>query len=94
MILTRPLTVIAALATIIVISSAALAQEDCPRGDLDKIYCDKNGDLTADLPTDPKKIINPSALIFAYLGMSWWEKRRARQADQSSSAAISSGDQT
>jgi hypothetical protein len=34
-----------------------------------------------------------SALIFAYLGMTWWEKRRARQADQSSSAAISSRDQ-
>ena len=42
------------------------AQEDCPRGTLDKAYCDRNGDLTADLPTDPKKIVNPSTLIFSY----------------------------
>jgi hypothetical protein len=34
-----------------------------------------------------------SALIFADLAMTWREKRRARQNDQSSSAAISSRDQ-
>jgi threonine/homoserine/homoserine lactone efflux protein len=34
-----------------------------------------------------------SALVLAYLGIDWWEKRRARKADQSSSAAISSRDQ-
>ena len=34
-----------------------------------------------------------SALILAHLGIDWWEKRRARQADQSSSAAMSSSDQ-
>jgi phosphonate transport system substrate-binding protein len=60
-----PLTVIAALAGAIVWTGAAGAQ-DCPRGDLEKTYCDRNGDLTADLPTDPKQIVNPSALIFAY----------------------------
>ena len=60
------LTVIAALTGAIVLSSAAAAQEDCPRGTLDKAYCDRNGDLTADLPADPKKVINPSTLIFAY----------------------------
>jgi phosphonate transport system substrate-binding protein len=47
-------------------SGAASAQEDCPRGTLDKAYCDRNGDLTADLPTDPKKVVNPSTLIFSY----------------------------
>src|SRR6185312_3489166 len=57
---------IAAFAGAIVFSSAALAQEDCPRGTLDKAYCDRNGDLVADAPTDPKKLVNPSALIFAY----------------------------
>jgi len=31
-----------------------------------RAYCDRNGDLTADLPTDPKKVINPSTLIFSY----------------------------
>ena len=60
------LTVIAALASAFAMSTAALAQEDCPRGTLDKAYCDRNGDLTADLPTDPKKVVNPSTLIFAY----------------------------
>jgi phosphonate transport system substrate-binding protein len=44
----------------------ALAQEDCPRGTLDKAYCDRNDDLVADAPTDPKKLVNPSTLIFAY----------------------------
>ena len=44
---------------------AALAQ-DCPRGELDKAYCDRNGDLVADPPTDPKQFVNPSTLIFAY----------------------------
>ena len=46
------LTVIAALAGAIAMSSvmsgAAAAQEDCPRGTLDKAYCDRNGDLVAD----------------------------------------------
>jgi phosphonate transport system substrate-binding protein len=44
---------------------AALAQ-DCPRGELDKAYCDRNGDLVADAPADPKQLVNPSTLIFAY----------------------------
>jgi phosphonate transport system substrate-binding protein len=59
------LTVIAALAGSIAWTGAAGAQ-DCPRGDLEKTYCDRNGDLVADLPADPKQIVNPSALIFAY----------------------------
>jgi phosphonate transport system substrate-binding protein len=45
---------------------ASAAAQDCPRGDLDKAYCDRNGDLVADAPTDPKQLINPSTLIFAY----------------------------
>jgi phosphonate transport system substrate-binding protein len=44
----------------------ALAQEDCPRGELDKAYCDRNGDMVADAPTDPKKLVDPPTLIFAY----------------------------
>jgi phosphonate transport system substrate-binding protein len=46
--------------------TVASAQEDCPRGALDKAYCDRNGDLVADLPTDPKKVVDPSTLIFSY----------------------------
>ena len=36
------------------LAGSARAQ-DCPRGDLDKAYCDRNGDLVADAPTDPKQ---------------------------------------
>ncbi len=42
------------------------AAQDCPRGALDKAYCDTDGDLVADAPTDPKKLVDPSALIFSY----------------------------
>ncbi len=53
----------AALATML--AGTALAQE-CPRGELDKAYCDRDGDLVADAPTDPKLFVNPSTIIFAY----------------------------
>jgi phosphonate transport system substrate-binding protein len=52
-----------ALAT--VWSPGSMAQE-CPRGSLDKRFCDQNGDLVADTPSDPKALINPDTLIFAY----------------------------
>ena len=39
---------------------------DCPRGMLDKRYCDRDGDLVADLPADPKKWVNPGTIIFSY----------------------------
>jgi phosphonate transport system substrate-binding protein len=47
------------------LAGAALAQ-DCPRGDLDKAYCDRDGDMVADAPTDAKQLIDPPTLIFAY----------------------------
>jgi phosphonate transport system substrate-binding protein len=47
------------------LAGAAFA-EDCPRGDLDKAYCDRDGDMVADAPTDAKLLVNPSTLIFAY----------------------------
>jgi len=40
--------------------------QDCPRGDLDMAYCDRNGDLVADTPTDAKQLVNPSTIIFSY----------------------------
>src|SRR6202166_284037 len=40
--------------------------QDCPRGDLDMAYCDRNGDLVADAPTDPKQFVDPSTIIFSY----------------------------
>ncbi|MEO0568556.1 MAG: phosphate/phosphite/phosphonate ABC transporter substrate-binding protein [Pseudomonadota bacterium] len=60
----------------VLFSSAALAfttfafnpavAEDCARGDLDKRFCDADGDLLADTPTDPTDLIDPDTLIFAY----------------------------
>ena len=54
-----------ALLFIFSLSNAAFAA-DCPRGTLDKQFCDRDGDLTADLPTDPLKWVDPDSLIFAY----------------------------
>ena len=43
------------------------AQDSCPnRGDLDVQYCDANKDLVADTPTDPKRLKNPSTIVFTY----------------------------
>ena len=53
-----------ALLFIFGLSNAAFAA-DCPRGTLDKQFCDRDGDLTADLPTDPADWVDPDALIFA-----------------------------
>ncbi|MEX2518752.1 MAG: phosphate/phosphite/phosphonate ABC transporter substrate-binding protein [Paracoccaceae bacterium] len=47
-------------------AGAAAAQEDCPRGDLDSRFCDRDGDLVADTPTDESKLLDPDTLIFAY----------------------------
>jgi len=40
--------------------------QDCPRGDLDDRFCDVDGDLIADIPTDPSEQLDPDTLIFAY----------------------------
>lgn len=48
------------------LSSAPAWAADCPRGDLDARFCDADGDLIADIPTDPGQHIDPSTLIFAY----------------------------
>ncbi|MFC0327577.1 phosphate/phosphite/phosphonate ABC transporter substrate-binding protein [Halomonas organivorans] len=45
----------------------AQAADDCPqRGDLAPIYCDANGDMVADAPSDPGEYLDPDTLIFAY----------------------------
>lgn len=47
------------------LGTSASAQ-DCPRGDLDDRFCDVDGDLLADTPTDPADLVDPDTLIFAY----------------------------
>jgi phosphonate transport system substrate-binding protein len=44
----------------------AQAAPDCPRGALDARFCDRDGDMVADVPTDPRQIVDPAVLIFAY----------------------------
>lgn len=55
-----------ALVSLALASSNALAQEECERGDLDVIYCDRDGDMVADRPTDESQWADPDTLIFAY----------------------------
>ena len=55
----------AALAAVLTLTGPVAAQ-DCPRGDLDQRFCDVDGDLIADTPTDPSELVDPDTLIFAY----------------------------
>ncbi|HXV11853.1 MAG TPA: phosphate/phosphite/phosphonate ABC transporter substrate-binding protein [Burkholderiales bacterium] len=65
--LRRTLTILAALFAFFGVSLIpANAQQNCPRGTLDARFCDANGDLVADAPTDPKQWVDPPVLIFAY----------------------------
>ncbi len=47
-------------------SAMPAAAQDCPRGDLHARFCDADGDLVADVPTDGSQWIDPDTLIFAY----------------------------
>ncbi len=53
-------------APILSIDGASAQTAECNRGTLDKAYCDRNFDQTADLPLDPKDWINPDTIIFTY----------------------------
>ena len=55
----------ATLASTLFLATSSFA-EDCPRGDLDERFCDRDGDLVADAPTDPSQWLDPDTLIFAY----------------------------
>lgn len=55
-----------ALAAGVAFGTGAALAEDCPHGDLDQRYCDRDGDMLADIPTDPAQQIDPDTLIFAY----------------------------
>ena len=39
---------------------------DCKRGTLDARFCDEDGDLVADTPTNPDEWLNPDTLVFSY----------------------------
>ncbi|HSR71510.1 MAG TPA: hypothetical protein VLL72_03935, partial [Kiloniellales bacterium] len=56
----------AAAALAVLALAAPVSAQDCPRGDLDDRFCDANGDLVADTPSDPSQWVDPDTLIFAY----------------------------
>ena len=67
--MTRHINTVAMLFSALIVGAGSIGSahaQDCPRGDLDTAYCDRDGDLVADAPTDPKQLVNPSTLIFAY----------------------------
>ena len=54
-------------AALFMLPSITQAADTCKhRGDLDTLYCDDDDDMTADAPTDPKKLKNPAALLLSY----------------------------
>lgn len=59
----RPLAMLAAasLLPFALLSTHALAE--CERGDLDSLYCDENGDMVADRPSDESGWANPTPLF-------------------------------
>ena len=63
----RCLALLMVLAMLACCASLASAADACKnRGDLDQMYCDEDGTLTADLPKDPAKWKNPGTLVFTY----------------------------
>lgn len=65
----KPLKTLAATAAFVAglaLTALSAAAEDCPHGDLDERFCDRDGDLIADIPTDPAEWLDPDTLIFAY----------------------------
>src|SRR5690625_5258296 len=54
-------------AAVFALTPSAFAQDGCSnRGVLDAQFCDEDGDLVADAPTDPSEWVNPDTLFFAY----------------------------
>lgn len=55
-------------ALLVLIGSASMASAACQKdaGNLDSRYCDDNGDLVADIPTDKTKLLDPDTLVFSY----------------------------
>jgi phosphonate transport system substrate-binding protein len=56
----------ASVLAVLLAACAGPLVEDCPRGDLDVRYCDRDGDLVADPSTHPRVVLDPEQLVFAY----------------------------
>ena len=53
-------------AALVLSQGVSASAQDCPRGTLDARFCDVDGDLIADIPTDPSEWVDPDTLIFTY----------------------------
>lgn len=63
----RSLRAMIALAAAALFQVAPAGAQGCAsRGDLDARFCDANGDLIADAPTDKSKLKSPDTLVFSY----------------------------
>lgn len=61
--------IVTAAALIISVAMAGpvfAAAPTCPHGALDARYCDRDGDMVADAPADPRQVADPKDLIFSY----------------------------
>ena len=66
-IIDRNWTLVGAALALAMFAPFAMAADACKnRGDLDTMYCDDNNDMVADVPADPKKLKNPSTIVFTY----------------------------
>src|ERR1039457_5384682 len=68
-IMARQINTIASIFTALIVSAGSIGSavaQDCPRGNLDKAYCDRDGDLVADTPTDAKQLVDPATIVFSY----------------------------
>ncbi|MEN9212844.1 MAG: phosphate/phosphite/phosphonate ABC transporter substrate-binding protein [Thermostichus sp. DG02_4_bins_136] len=51
----------------LLVGSLAQAEEDCPRPpQMDRRFCDRDGDLVADLPEDESEWVDPPVLLLSY----------------------------
>ena len=55
-----------ALSAGLIFGAMPAAAADCARGTLDERFCDVDGDLIADVPTDASQQVDPDTLIFTY----------------------------
>lgn len=58
--------IVGAFVTALLMSASGAVAQECERGTLDDRFCDVDGDLIADTPTDPSQLVDPDTLIFAY----------------------------
>ena len=66
-IIDRQWRLVGAALILAMVAPLAIAADACKnRGELDTMYCDDNNDMVADVPADPKRLKNPSTIVFTY----------------------------